>query len=1347
MKAKRIVTLLLVLSMLLSMVFVSNAAYLDPAPTPRLIENAEIAEKLALEGMILLENNGALPISGKSVALFGVGAARTYRGGSGSGDPWNGGLSGGGDPRSNQNPRWNVNIYDAFKKAGYTVTNADYMEDLGARFDKQFGETMGGMDAFRYPEDELTEAQVAEAAEGTDTAIFVIARNAGEGSDRSQTPQNFNVRINGPDQPAVRIEVGDYNLLPKEIENLKLVGAAFENVIVVINCGGQIDTKFFHEIPGLDSLIFMGQAGQEGGAALVKLLSGEVNFSGKTINTWAKNYSDYPAAETFANNDGRGQDERYVEGIYVGYRYFDTAGITPAYPFGYGLSYTDFDIQVLDVQADEETVSVKVKVENTGDYAGKEVVQVYYSAPDGEGGDRPYQTEKPYQELIVYGKTSLLEPGESQVLTLSYNTCDMAYYNEKDEGYALDPGDYILRVGNSSRNTHVAAVLRLEAKVITEKLKNLMHTDWRILEEREPVWSKAEKGWVPYTYEGESQEIMNAKVIDLNASQIETRTHNYSYMDQKVTTYTTDPDYEPETRGYQEMSRNPAAGQDGTLGFTGAMVSYEEEVVVVPKEDITLLDVYKGEKTLEQLVAQMSTYELATLNCGSGWGVWDEHAPIISPNYHSIPGCAAETTRELEDKYGIPFYIVNDGPGGLRVRHKFEATDVTTGEKVTVYNYSTAWPVSIVRAATWNLELLNEFGYAYGKEMEDMGISILLGTSLNIHRDPLCGRNFEYYSEDPRVAGYTVSAITKGLQATPGIGACLKHYAANNQETRRGGGNSVMTERTAREIYLKGFEIAVKSAQPMNIMTSYNLINNIPTADDYNLLVNITRDEWGFEGNIMTDWGGGNSTPAKSMHAGNDFITPGGPAQVRRIMQFVEILPPKFKENGEIDTYLNISASGITKAFDWGGTSLNANGTNIVRAPLGEDYTATLGDEVAGGYHEILVNGERILRSARFSSFRGSKEDAINGGITMSNLQYLTTQYASIEEGGKAILYKCNDYDTSINICRGDLQKSAIANLKVLMQTLGAKKYFAGNSYVNVTPWADSFDLRSYYSVTIEDYEGSEKAVITSPSSVRPAATFEVGVGINNLNQEVYAQDIILTYDADVFEYVSAAGANDNIKILKEDTSTAGKVRLIAANIGGLSETSNKVFDVIFKVKNGVNNTTGSIAITSAKLGVAPEGTVIEAALDSKSILIRDSHPGTDKSALIAAINNAQSLYDASESGTEPGQYPQEAKDALYTAINEAKAVRDDSSATQSQIDNAVIALNNAVDIFKASVIKSADLNNDGIIDVGDLAIVAYHYGKDSESTDWDEAKIADMNNDNLIDIADLAYIALRIQE
>lgn len=277
----------------------------------------------------------------------------------------------------------------------------------------------------------------------------------------------------------------------------------------------------------------------------------------------------------------------------------------------------------------------------------------------------------------------------------------------------------------------------------------------------------------------------------------------------------------------------------------------------------------------------------------------------------------------------------------------------------------------------------------------------------------------------------------------------------------------------------------------------------------------------------------------------------------------------------------------------------------------------------------------------------------------------------------------------------------------------------------------------------------SVKAVISGPISVNPGAAFEVGIGINNVGQSVYAEDITLYYDADVFEYLSAAGVGDNIKILKEDTSTAGIVRLIAANIGGLSETDNAVFDITFQVKSGVENTSGSIAVTGAKLGVAPEGTVTEAGLSSKRIAIGSSTPTVDKSALIEAISIAQELYDNAVAGTLPGQYPQIAKDALDTAINEAKTVRDDSSATQSQVNNAVTALNSAVDTFKAAVIveASADINNDGIVDVGDLAIVAYYYGKNSESTVWDEAKIADMNNDNIIDISDLAYVALRIPD
>jgi len=273
--------------------------------------------------------------------------------------------------------------------------------------------------------------------------------------------------------------------------------------------------------------------------------------------------------------------------------------------------------------------------------------------------------------------------------------------------------------------------------------------------------------------------------------------------------------------------------------------------------------------------------------------------------------------------------------------------------------------------------------------------------------------------------------------------------------------------------------------------------------------------------------------------------------------------------------------------------------------------------------------------------------------------------------------------------------------------------------------------------------DGSVKAVISCPTLLKPGEYFEVGIRINNAGQDVFAQDITMSYDDNVFEYVSAAPANDNIKMLKEDYATNGKLRFIMADIGGLSV--NEVMQLIFKVKDNVDDTTGNIAITSTKLGVAPEGTVIEAVTDSKNILIRKSEPVVDKSALTAVINYAQTLYDSAVVGTEPGQYPQEAKDALYAAINAAKAVRDNPGATQSQVDSAVIAVNDAVEIFKASVIKSSDLNNDGKTDVGDLAIVAYYYGINSEDPEWEQAKIADMNNDNVIDIADLAYVALKI--
>jgi len=285
------------------------------------------------------------------------------------------------------------------------------------------------------------------------------------------------------------------------------------------------------------------------------------------------------------------------------------------------------------------------------------------------------------------------------------------------------------------------------------------------------------------------------------------------------------------------------------------------------------------------------------------------------------------------------------------------------------------------------------------------------------------------------------------------------------------------------------------------------------------------------------------------------------------------------------------------------------------------------------------------------------------------------------------------------------------------------------------------------YEITVDEVGEPEGPAteITADSSVNPGATFTVGINLKNLDQPVHAEDITVFYDPSIFEYVGATGANDNIKVLKEDNSTSGIVRLIAANIGGISGTDSPVININFKVKPGVENITKSIAIISAKLGMAPDGAVIDAGLSSKCIRVGSSSPSVDKSALIAAINSAQELYDDAEVGTAPGQYPQAAKDALNIAINEAKAVRDDPGATQSQVDSAVTALNNAIDIFRASVNKSADINNDGSTNIADLAIAAYYFGKTSSDEDWSAAKIADMNGDNTIDILDLAYIALQI--
>lgn len=816
----------------------ANAATTDPNPSERELTHAALSARAATEGMVLLENHGqALPMAKTgNVAVFGVGAYKTVKGGTGSGAV---------------NNRYTITVRQALEDAGYGVTTSDtYWDAMTQAYDEKYGNSEGGIFGptidYSSVEQPLTAETVAPTA-ATDTAIFVVARNSGEGADRSPG-------------------VGDYELRDVEHANIKLIGETYQRVIVVLNVGGIVDTSFFAEIndvatdptgaTALDALLLMSQAGQESGDALVDVLDGTATPSGKLADTWAAKYAYYPAAAAFANADGDPLNEQYTEGIYVGYRYFDSfyraidatdpAGVVN-YPFGYGLSYTDFTIRTLDVKATMASVTVKAKVTNTGATAsGKEVVQVYVSAPQS-GPD------KPYQELAGYAKTDTLAPGASQTVTIRFTTTELSSYDPDRAAYVMDAGDYVVRVGNSSRNTQVVAKLNLKRTTTTELVTNQQ-------DDSAPAEELTSDPKNFYTYPAEAEQIARAERIVLDTNKFRTTDSRSEYdqdvaVDESSPYYALDGDTISSTTVYLNRSQQDWEGTGQPYQpKTGEKVRY-----VRTNSDTTLYDVAKGRATIEQFVAGLSVTQLANIVEGASLG----------GSTLSAVGAAGYTTSAYEN-LGIAAMSLADGPAGLRLTQQITSTDPVT------YQYATAWPIGTALAQTWNPELLRQVGTAIGAEMAEFGATLWLAPGMNIHRDPLNGRNFEYYSEDPLITGMTATAVTQGVQSVPGVGVTIKHYAANSQETNRTTSDSVIGERALREIYLKGFEISVKSAQPMAVMTSYNKINGWYTAASYDLDTDILRGEWGFKGLVMTDWGAGpRAGIAGVMYAGNDLVEPG----------------------------------------------------------------------------------------------------------------------------------------------------------------------------------------------------------------------------------------------------------------------------------------------------------------------------------------------------------------------------------------------------------------------------------------------------------------------------------------
>ncbi len=790
-------------------------------PEMQEFEKVHIARVRALapECMVLLKNDGTLPLKHVGrLALYGSGARRTVKGGTGSGDV---------------NVRHAVSVEEGLENAGVTITTKawlDAYDNLAGQAKRDyFAQVRRQADALGVEPRMFAMGRVAPEpdydlpldGEG-DTAVYVLARVSGEGTDRSAGP-------------------GDVQLSEAEIRDILRLREKYPRFVLVLNTGGMVDLR---PVLSVGAILQMGQLGTPGGDALADVLFGKSYPSGKLTTTWAP-IEAYPSTEGF----GDPNDTAYTEGVYAGYRYFDSVGYEPTFPFGFGLGYTDFTVTATGFAADAERVTVTVEVKNTGVFAGKEVVQVYYSAPPGK-------LDQPYQALAAYAKTKELRPGKSETLEISFPTDAMTSYDTERAAYVMEQGVYYIRVGNSSRNTRIAGAVALERTAVIRQVKNTGG---------QPGFADRQIPLRPISAEEEAERAA-APVVTIPAEALKTSEAVYSAPPREI----------------------PA----------GPVCTWE--------------DVRSGQKTLDEFVAGLTDEELTSVCIGND----RESAGFLDAVENAsaqVAGAAGETTAHLR---GVPSLILADGPAGLRLSAEYKIADgkvvgsaalggdmllVLTPEErrtaeaevskaagETCYQYCAAIPIGTEIAQSWNDALAGECGDLVGEEMERFGVSVWLAPAMNIHRSPLCGRDFEYFSEDPVLSGRMAAAITRGVQAHEGRAATIKHFVGNNQETNRFYSNSRISERALREIYLKGFEICVKTAQPRFVMTSYNLLNGEHTCNRRDLVTGVLRDEWGFRGVVMTDWVvtvglgvKGEKWPCASaagcVKAGNDLTMPGLP--------------------------------------------------------------------------------------------------------------------------------------------------------------------------------------------------------------------------------------------------------------------------------------------------------------------------------------------------------------------------------------------------------------------------------------------------------------------------------------
>ena len=790
------------------------------------MDSRAVAKKIAEEAIVLLKNEGhLLPFSkGQKAAFFGRTQIDTIYSGNGSGAAHKSGCKSileecekrgiCAEPSLKEYYRERISKEETTKNDEFDWADIGKVINSGVMYEI-FGKYHAPVEEY-----EITKEQMEAARQYTDTAILVLGRNSGgEECDRHL--------------------YGDYYLTDSEKILAEQVCRNFEKVVLILNTNGLIDLSWIENYHQIRNILFAGILGEEGASALSDILTGNVNPSGKLAFTIAGRYEDYPAASHFSwdkeneenlltyesyglNAAENGSTEYakspvtvYHEDIYVGYRYFDTFAKEPLYAFGYGLSYTEFEISCLGAVKKQEGIEVQICVRNIGNAPGKEVVQLYLANDNRT-------IEHVLQELKGFEKTGLLQPGEEAQICLMLPWKEWSSYDEEKAAYLIRQGNYRILAGNSSRNTKVAAVVRVGQDILTEQCANRLG------------------------------------IQECNKEKLEFLTFS------------------------REMAEENVQGKilEGDLCVPEILVSSEDVKTTDSANAAAVCDsrAKKVKKlSMEQLAALCVGYGPGTPFAAFGDGsdpetIYDQEGKPLTTNSHPA-GYNGYVSPAIEEA-GIYSVSYKDGPAGI-------------GEM--------AWPSEMLMACAFNKKIWYEFGNAVGAECEKQQVDVWLAPAVNLLRHPLGGRNFEYFSEDPHLTGICACEVTKGVQENHPVLVCPKHFAVNEQETfRRGSSNrhydavdSILSERAAREIYLKPFEMLVKEADIACLMTSFNKINGVFAAGNADLCTHILKEEWGYKGVVVTDWGDMDVVVdgADAVRAGNDIVMPGGPPVIAQILR------------------------------------------------------------------------------------------------------------------------------------------------------------------------------------------------------------------------------------------------------------------------------------------------------------------------------------------------------------------------------------------------------------------------------------------------------------------------------